>query len=1370
MHRILLYLKPKTRLGILALCAAISIGVFGMVTMSSAQTGFIGDLFTGLLNAIISAISYVLTVITTLIMSLTVWALKFFMEIAKYNGYVDTPTVVVGWFLVRDVANMFFVVVLLAIAFGTILGIEQYEWKKTLVNFILAALFINFSKLIAGLIIDAAHVFTMAFLNAIINTAGGNVISMLKLDKIMSIIGQNAGITGDLKLELLGGAIMAFIFALIALTAMGAYLLVMLARMVVLWVLIILSPLAYILAVIPQTKQYATDWWRRFGKQVVVAPVMVFFLWLAFATLGSGDFVTGDLKMTIDDSDAQKVLALAGTTGSGAQKVSISEVSTWENMANFFVAIAFLFVGLAVVNQMGVVAGGFTSGVMDFGKKVLMIGTGYAAGKWLVGGAGKIGKGVAGSALMNVPFVGGHSWMRTGKRIGEAFKEHRILKHIPFVGGFNKEYQEKLNERLKVTQENQKIARQKNMGRNAGQYWQEKVLKGTGMSKLGFGMEPATERRNLSEQMRDRAEERSATAKTLRKEEAQVRNRTDALYYLEGEVSGKQYVDWVETQDAETIVADENDTPKVAEKKNRQKALINERKERLETIRSDPQFEEHFIDWIANVSEEDDDDTKKQKRDATKVEMDRRVKQFGGDQIHRMRTAFVAQRLRGEEEDMVEQGTLRKDETSSSGFESDGVAQKKLRDTFERGVNRQKPGSMFALGDSAMMNVVTNVSESIVREQKLHTVGEELKKEKDRGVEFLMKTNYGKELEARATDAEATAKIGEELVKAMKNAHLEHVFGEAAEKLRGAIEERKTAGLLREDPIIRAIYNSALGTDKERIGRVAKSDLLSDVSGEYIDLAKRGSKIPSEAAGKYSEEEAGPLKILGEAGRGLALAKNLALLASLRKQGKVADAEQRYTGYSTLLAANADANVDDGESSVANIIQQLDDYDQYIANPQKREQGLLADGKFASQEELDDFKRGIDSYRALKEDAQYLDIVEKRMDEEGTTRWHDKNTPDAAGKLQQYTMTGGDLEFVLRSSEITKMMDEEGIDFKKAMIEYFQKVTTIPEVYGGAIMNIRDYMKRLNKYQSLFSHGAETLKQQGLTVGHTQLSAHIVRDDNMQGMSRPSSAKEQHGGVSGSVSKRDSMKWNPQSSGQFGNDTGFQVDNYRQNVAMSKASSASSVADLSKRIDDRARRSYVLGMHKTRDADGGNVQNGYGVIGTSQKYIESRGWGDEEVGMWDYLARVIAPVLSDGGQSFELAAAQEFSNVDRIAAEKGAVKVQVAGAIGSKIKGNTRSEFTRSVTNFLHDKDREERVNTYLQDKLKQANKDNDEGLAKSIQYQIDRIHAIMKSDILKSLAITANNSEKREQELIRPKEQGGKNDRRRRDQDEEEA
>ncbi|MBI2437165.1 MAG: hypothetical protein HYV41_05535 [Candidatus Magasanikbacteria bacterium] len=364
---------------------------------------------------LLKGISWLMLAIAKICIVLTIFFLRFFITLASYNNYIDVSVVKLGWVMIRDVANMFFVVALLIIAFATILGLEQYEWKKGLVKLIIMAIFINFSNLIAQLIIDVAHVFTITFLNAISATAGGNLINMFKLEKIMSMAtGASYGTSAEqVTIEVLGASVVATFFAVMSAVAVGSYVIVMAIRVVVLWALIILSPLAYVLYAIPKGEKYAQEWWSEFTKYVIVAPVMVFFLWLAFATLGSGD-IANQIQSTAGVVPLQE--------GNEQLKISLSEVSTWENMSNFLIAMVFLMVGLKQTQATGVEGSGIVSGAVNFGKKVATIATGYATGRWLVGkGTDTAKKGLSAGAYY-FPKVGGKSWEQRGKTIATDVK------------------------------------------------------------------------------------------------------------------------------------------------------------------------------------------------------------------------------------------------------------------------------------------------------------------------------------------------------------------------------------------------------------------------------------------------------------------------------------------------------------------------------------------------------------------------------------------------------------------------------------------------------------------------------------------------------------------------------------------------------------------------------------------------------------------------------------------------------------------------------------------------------------------------------------------------------------------------------------
>jgi hypothetical protein len=343
----------------------------GLTSIVSAQSLDAGDWL------IRSASSIVLS-LSELAIGLSIFFLRFFVTLASYNNYIDVSVVKLGWVMVRDIANMFFVVALLVIAFATILGVEKYEWKKSLVKIVIMAILINFSNLIAQIIIDAAHVFTITFLNAISASAGGNLINMFNLEKVNSLV-QGADMGADTSAAssaVFAGAVISLIFAVMTAVSLGSYAVVMAMRVVVLWALIILSPLAYLLSAMPKGEEYAARWWKEFTKHVIVAPVMVFFLWLAFATLGTGQIM----------SEIQSDNAIRLQQGTDPVSISIAKVSTWENMANYIVGVIFLYIGLQMTKDSGVTGAGFVGSAMDLGKKAIAYGTGYAIAKSIAQG------------------------------------------------------------------------------------------------------------------------------------------------------------------------------------------------------------------------------------------------------------------------------------------------------------------------------------------------------------------------------------------------------------------------------------------------------------------------------------------------------------------------------------------------------------------------------------------------------------------------------------------------------------------------------------------------------------------------------------------------------------------------------------------------------------------------------------------------------------------------------------------------------------------------------------------------------------------------------------------------------------------------
>ena len=282
---------------------------------------------------------------------------KILIAFCSYNDFADSTAVINGWVIVRDLVNMFFVVVLLVIAIATILKIESYSYKKMLGRLVLMAVLVNFSKTISLLFIDFAQVLMMTFVNGFQAAGGGNFVTALGLTKIFdfrtNLASENMNDFGVAGAYLLG-----LIMILISTVVVGMMLIILVMRTIVLWILIVLSPLAFFLSIIPQAKKYADQWWSMFTEYVLVGPILAFFLWLSLVSVTS--LSPTDKPRFVDD------------TFKTQQNVGITEVGTQDNIISFIIAIGMLVGGLTMTGKMGVIGAGIGIGVLAGAKRMGM--------------------------------------------------------------------------------------------------------------------------------------------------------------------------------------------------------------------------------------------------------------------------------------------------------------------------------------------------------------------------------------------------------------------------------------------------------------------------------------------------------------------------------------------------------------------------------------------------------------------------------------------------------------------------------------------------------------------------------------------------------------------------------------------------------------------------------------------------------------------------------------------------------------------------------------------------------------------------------------------------------------------------------------
>ncbi len=325
---------------------------------------------------VIQMVGQLFSVLVSLVGQLLLLMVGMLITVSQYNHFVDSTAVATGWVITRDIANMFFIVVLLLIAFGTILGFQSYHYSSTLPRLVIMAVVINFSRTICGLIIDFSQVIMLTFVNGFKEAAAGNFINAFGLGPLLQV---DSNSDPDAQEDLLWGVtlslMLAFLLVTIAAGVVVIIISVLVVRIVYLWLLVVMSPLAFMASAVPvQTvKGFYSQWWEKFNKQVAVGPLLAFFLWLAL--------------ISVNDAGSQVFSGAVdrGESLGGAVATSFTDNNVADTLQKFIIAIGMLLVGVSMAQSM-------SGGAVGFGQKALKGAGKFALGatKWASRGAYKV--------------------------------------------------------------------------------------------------------------------------------------------------------------------------------------------------------------------------------------------------------------------------------------------------------------------------------------------------------------------------------------------------------------------------------------------------------------------------------------------------------------------------------------------------------------------------------------------------------------------------------------------------------------------------------------------------------------------------------------------------------------------------------------------------------------------------------------------------------------------------------------------------------------------------------------------------------------------------------------------------------------------
>jgi len=172
------------------------------------------------------------------------------IEPGKFWGKISTnPAVTVGFSASLELVNIVFSVALVVMAIGTILNLKSYKVNDLITKFIIVALLINFTLVIAGSIIDLANYLSLFFLNLTLKSSGGGGM-VAAWNGIFSGLTNLTPTNDDIGILLI--SILINILLLIALVwAFGSIIFSLFKRGFMLIFMLIISPFAVVASLLP---------------------------------------------------------------------------------------------------------------------------------------------------------------------------------------------------------------------------------------------------------------------------------------------------------------------------------------------------------------------------------------------------------------------------------------------------------------------------------------------------------------------------------------------------------------------------------------------------------------------------------------------------------------------------------------------------------------------------------------------------------------------------------------------------------------------------------------------------------------------------------------------------------------------------------------------------------------------------------------------------------------------------------------------------------------------------------------------------------------------------------------------------------------
>lgn len=305
----------------------------GEVSQVSPNSGT-PDCWVGFSNGAISVsgcfaqiLYYVLYVPTSWLFMIAGMFFDYTFDYSIQSSSYNNDFIVQAWTLVRDLCNVMFIVVMMYIAVGTLLGFSGVDWRKMVLNIIIVAVTINFSLFVSRIIIDFGNVTARLFYNsdtisitkmvdgkpvvshgmseAIVSGFDPQNIVLQGQDKMYSNVEDRAPATTK---DTSNTTFILITICAIALNVIGAGIffkiaLLFIGRVIGLWVSTIKSPMAFLSNALPQkwrmgmslSSWFGDTFQASFMATIFMAFMYVILLFVQVISRSSNSFFSGNM-------------------------------------------------------------------------------------------------------------------------------------------------------------------------------------------------------------------------------------------------------------------------------------------------------------------------------------------------------------------------------------------------------------------------------------------------------------------------------------------------------------------------------------------------------------------------------------------------------------------------------------------------------------------------------------------------------------------------------------------------------------------------------------------------------------------------------------------------------------------------------------------------------------------------------------------------------------------------------------------------------------------------------------------------------------------------------------------------------------------